>query len=528
MRIACNHRLFTNRIFLAKISSILLFYFLSVSFIAKGNQSNGEAVLSEIESKANQILQNEKKVGELNQQYIQTYTYEQEKLKRLKKELSDLLSEKGLVLEDYRQGYFCSGCGKSRSQFAPGETFPHAGQKIVPATNEQIAAKEKEYDDKISTKQEEVKQFEFSENEFTRKRADISHQMDDLKALDDKIRADIVNLSASYKAKVIEEGKSKMKPFIDRLMYLVANQHYLEDRIDIFNTRISDLNSEEAEAVIKIVEKVRLQNEEDKNKLESEINRLKTDLKKTETEYSTRKYDLEILNKNLGSEILRIKKLLLAKKDLSIDERSKLETQQADLESKVKINENELTARKLKYDEDVQAISNEIKLRNDKIWDLTVNLDSRQQEAKNILMETYKTKREILNQAKAARENSLRDNAREIENKIAEDDQEMTEFYTILETERVRLVTACGSANCGCSGYDSKSEMWGNWNSAKACVNEMDTKKHLEVYYGCEEETPIYLNYYRGMQNGMSPGDLEVLKRATTRTRYDAILKTIK
>jgi hypothetical protein len=76
---------------------------------------------------------------------------------RLDPQISSLLGElkalehrKQVELEELRQGMFCSGCGKTRSEIlAAGETFPHSGQQSIPASPEQIAAAEKEFDDRI-------------------------------------------------------------------------------------------------------------------------------------------------------------------------------------------------------------------------------------------------------------------------------------------------------------------------------------------------------------------------------------------
>lgn len=53
--------------------------------------------------------------------------------------------DKESVLDEFRNGLFCSGCNQTRSQIlAKGESFPHPGQSIIRATAAQIAAKEQE------------------------------------------------------------------------------------------------------------------------------------------------------------------------------------------------------------------------------------------------------------------------------------------------------------------------------------------------------------------------------------------------
>ncbi len=63
----------------------------------------------------------------------------------LKNQVNQAEINKESVLDEFRNGMFCSGCNQTRSQIlAKGETFPHSGQSIIRATAEQIAAKEQE------------------------------------------------------------------------------------------------------------------------------------------------------------------------------------------------------------------------------------------------------------------------------------------------------------------------------------------------------------------------------------------------
>lgn len=63
----------------------------------------------------------------------------------LERELSDLIEQMNIKMEEYRSGLFCSGCGLTRSEIlAKGDTFPHPGQHVIRPTQEQIDAKEQE------------------------------------------------------------------------------------------------------------------------------------------------------------------------------------------------------------------------------------------------------------------------------------------------------------------------------------------------------------------------------------------------
>lgn len=77
------------------------------------------------------------------------------RLKRSEEDLTNRLArserEKQSKLDEYRQGLFCGGCGKTRSEILAVETtFPHPGQSITRATPAQIAAKEVELDGQIA------------------------------------------------------------------------------------------------------------------------------------------------------------------------------------------------------------------------------------------------------------------------------------------------------------------------------------------------------------------------------------------
>jgi len=63
----------------------------------------------------------------------------------LESKLDRLTREKAEIMEEYRNGLFCSGCNKTKAQIlAEGDQFPHPGQHIIQPTLEQIAAKERE------------------------------------------------------------------------------------------------------------------------------------------------------------------------------------------------------------------------------------------------------------------------------------------------------------------------------------------------------------------------------------------------
>ena len=69
----------------------------------------------------------------------------QRQLKELGERLGKLTNYMNEQLEEYRNGLFCSGCNRTKSDIERGgDRFPHPGQSIIQPTPEQIAAKERE------------------------------------------------------------------------------------------------------------------------------------------------------------------------------------------------------------------------------------------------------------------------------------------------------------------------------------------------------------------------------------------------
>jgi hypothetical protein len=82
----------------------------------------------------------------------------QDEEKQLAKKLDDAIRNKAAQLDEYRQGLFCSGCNRTKSDIlSKGEQFPHPGQRIIKPTPEQIAGKERELQQAIDRIAQQLK-----------------------------------------------------------------------------------------------------------------------------------------------------------------------------------------------------------------------------------------------------------------------------------------------------------------------------------------------------------------------------------
>lgn len=513
-----------------KIFKTVAFVYLMLLCSITFAQTTGSGILATIEYKANQIEQNDIKVGELNRQNIETYSLESEKLAKLKKELRDLIAEKEVVLQDYRQGYFCGGCGVPRSQFKPGETFPHSGQKIVPASQEKIAAKAKEYDDRISKKQQELKEFEFGENEFIRKRADLDKQMNNLKQKSDTLRDEIIELSKRYRDAVVSEAKSITLNYVDPLLKITADKHYIEDRINIIAVKMEDLSKEETDAVQIAREKASKDIEEKKANLQSKINKNNALLVQLYNANLTRTSPLKTKLSELRNELDEIKRKLKRAAGKSEEDLQKIKDEL--LQTEKLIAETQIAIANFNNDYETQKVKIEAENKEmaDKIWwEYTVNSAKLLDEAEAGTKKAYALRRKILTDAKITRTANLQQKGIQLIDETAAKRKIFMEYAADVDKERIRLLNACSKAGCSCYGIDTHGKVVSIWNSAEGCIGAMENlHSGSGAYYGCEEESAIYQGYYSSnIEKGFSDEDMAAFQRKKGKVRFDLITRKI-
>ena len=505
---------------------------LFVCFILMSNmlfaQTGGSSDLSSIEYKSGMILKNDDKVGELNRQHLETYNLESIKIAKLKKEINDLIAEKESVIDEYRRGQFCTGCQVPRSEFKPGESFPHAGQRVRAATPEEIYKKEKYYDDKINPKKAQLAELESDENEFTRKRKDIDEQMSKLKDNSDKLREEIVALSKSYNDKVKAYAKSLQTVWIEDLMRQVAEKHTIEDKIAIYEVKLKDLNAEEVKTIAESKEKTRKQNEADIKKIDQQIflenNKITTlrqkfevnasAIKSTVTSYEQRLNEVEALLTNISK---LAEPDIIAYRAEAADLKQKIIESKADLKKTIDI-----------FEIDKSDIEKNIKMFQNKSWELTINLSKRQDAAVVLIKQVYVTKQKLINDAIASRKESLQKCGDLLISKKRNYINKFSDLVDIVKQEQDRLVIACRNSGASCFGTYVQGDVVLQWNNSLGCVSAMENSRAMNgTFFGCEEESVVYKSHYNASLGAMSSSDTEALQRKVSKTRYDLILQKI-
>src|SRR5690606_37098962 len=226
-----------------------------------------------------------------------------------------------------------------------------------------------EYDQKIANKQAEVDKFKEGENEFTRKRADLSKQMDRLKESSDQLRQEIVDLSKQYKDKILDEAKSMHKFWVGGLMRIIAEKHYIEDRINILQVKIQDLAAEETRATSEFEDKLRKKNEESVRNLEAKISANKNKAFTLEQNHESRINPLEQNIADLKNKLYAINQELRSV-TIDADEKTRLDSEKENLEQRLASAESQLNEYETSFKNEMQSIEDENKKYADEVWKL--------------------------------------------------------------------------------------------------------------------------------------------------------------
>ncbi|NCI45806.1 coiled-coil domain-containing protein [Sediminibacterium soli] len=488
--------------------------------------------MASIESKAKQIEKDQSQIPNLKRQYTETYSLEAEKLKKLKSTLADLRREKDEALDELRRGRFCNGCSRTASELrrsGVNDVENHFRQNggTHPASPQQIAQKEAEYDQKIKNAEDAAKAFEFSENEFTRKRTDLDKQLANLNDEIARLRQEITELSQRYKTAVIVEGKNIQANYIEPLMRIQAEKNFIEDRLNIISVKLNDLQSEETKAMADAKDKVARQVDREKAEAEEKARTAQKQLYDLGQAYTN---ESRLLNDKIAVIVSQLRDIesKLRLTNLPAKESDELKNRQASLQAEQSRLQQELDTRTAQYQAAKTKAEQTIKEQNDKVWELTINLSKRQQELTDELKNAFQLKRKILQDAQAARTDALKQTGDLLLTKKSASRNKFLEWASIVDKERVRLINACSLAGCSCYGSDTHGTVVANYSKAEGCVGEMEAAHHSgDPVYGCEEEGTVYKQYYTSLLNGLSDSDRAALQKKTTNTRYDLILKKV-
>ena len=128
-------------------------------------------------------------------------------IERLLSEISALTFQKIAALGELRQGMFCTGCQTPCSVLiARGEPCPHEGQSLRPATPAELAAKAREYDDRIEPLQARKDQLSQTRQSRTQ---EFRSQLDEKRRELEELRRRAADLNAEISRANSEEMQAR-------------------------------------------------------------------------------------------------------------------------------------------------------------------------------------------------------------------------------------------------------------------------------------------------------------------------------
>jgi hypothetical protein len=539
--------------------NIYLISFLLLFGIAK-SQTSGSSEVSSIESKAKQILGLEDKISKLQAERQQTFQDELTKLNLMKDDLERLKRMKienefevQKRLDRLMDEIENSTSWKNRRESAesgwkehnPGECGAGGPPPKCPvdhwyrvsvsvAMAEYEAYKQSKineikkdlykYDDKIKAKENDINTFQFYDNEFIRKRKSIDDDINKARNDISRLRDEIVQHSRSFKNKILDETKSKIQPYSNDLMRTVAEIHSIEDRIIIYENKINELNNDEVLAKSNARQKVVDKNNYEIKLREEKIRDLKLQQNEIEKSFRKQENEFKTLISKYKSELFTIENELKNNKKLTEEERKELEQKKKELELKIDENNKELNSTKAIYVEKFNLKTIEIKKYDDEIWDLKINLPQKESNAERMVIEAYEMKRNILKDGKSSTNDRIIAKKTDLRTKEIEYDDKMRAYNNLIDGEYYRIYKACQSVGCSCYGSDAKSESWLIWSNSRNCISSMEQVRKGSVYYGCQNESQVYLSHYKNLQSGLSDKDKQNIQSEILNDNYQKIL----
>jgi hypothetical protein len=523
--------------------------------------SPAASTLSEIESKARQITTNEERIAELNRMIATSIDQERQKTAEMSSEISHLetnrFSELYKALERKREEIENSTVWTNRrnsaqagwKEYKPGAcsaggpppicvvdhwyrvSLAEAMQEYNRMLSEEMSRVtgqvERQYDTDLTAKKNALQEFMYGENEFVRRRNDWNRQLVQLQNQNDQLRQEIIRLSQVYRDRVVQGAEAMTLPWARNLMGLIAEKHFFELRIDIARVRLSDLNVEQTQAIAEARMKVQ---DEENAKIETNrqrITQLNADLITLDTRHRELLNPLLTLRNSLSNQYTDVRAKLINRNLRTPEEIEQLQREERDLDARLIDVNQRINSAETDYEARKQAMRNEIQQKDRENWDLNVSIYPKQNQAEERVIRAFSTRDKILNDAISARVTSLQNNDRLTKQRLNEYNDYMLQYDRVLDSERIRLLRACQSANVSCYGSDTSSAVATIWSNTSSCVQAMENNRNYGTYYGCEREAPMYQQAFNGHVNGLSDSDIQAAQRATTKTRFNTILNSI-
>lgn len=451
------------------------------------------------------------------------------KVGKLKDELAALIKERDDLLRDFKAGFFCSKCGKAKSEFEKeGKSFEQHLDDVtgvpIPAPTTKIEQIREEYKIKIAYKRVQIQNAEKNDTAVNAKRQQIADLEKKLVTICDEM----TKRSQSYEKILADQTKNKQLAWLRDLMDFASDILIAEDKIVIYEAKLIALAKEFESRSIKARDEVKdfnLKQSESAKKGIAEIERelQAFDLKHEETvaslrtrqsEISARIAEIDVQLKTVGL-TEDVKQSLTAEKTSLIAQASQIETEiRTDTANHARLAEA--------FNEDKRRLEAEVTR-------LFAALPKEQEEAVARLRIDFEKLKTDARASIVAAKSEMVIARTAYRDREAFYTKENSTFFNLVAGESDRIVIAGRDTSCPVAN-EARQFVARNWNILLPCVSTATTraKPYSTNIFGsyCPKDVAASsLGKYKTFLKGLGTDDTAAVKANSNVGWYDALFQ---
>ncbi|MEW5929271.1 MAG: hypothetical protein AB1941_17590 [Gemmatimonadota bacterium] len=494
---------------------------------ALAGQTRGIGDVLLVESKAAKIESHRDDIPRQRQEAERLDAAWEERIRRLRDELSGLRREMDGHLHDLRMGYYCSECGRSKTQLEnQGINFAahlrDVRGRAVPASQARLDRVRQEYMDRISRKQAEIAREAGGDRQAASKRRAVA----DMEAAIPRLCAEITQHGRSYETKVVAEAKSDQEDWAATLMSHVSSILIAEDRIAIYEARLRTLDRGHARAAEEARERVRRDTQGRQERLEEETGGLKAGLERLRAETEAREAELEARAGALRG-ALSAAEATLRRTDLSQEARDAATAEEARLRRDLEALQRSLQELRARLEAESTRVSGEVERLRGESLDLARSLPRLQEEAVAGLKASTDQRVAATRALIAAAQATVQTQTAMFQAKSDLFRGRVVRYQALVAEESNRMLAAGSRVGCPVPN-DARGAVMLHWNKLYPCVSaHLKSKPRTENVFGSyctgESSTLHHLGEYRQFLAGLDPDELQVVRNGSNPTWLERV-----
>lgn len=454
------------------------------------------------------------------------------KVSKLKDELAALIKERDDLLRDFKVGFFCSKCGKAKSEFEKeGKSFEQHLDEVtgvpIPAPTTKIEQIREEYKLKIAYKRVQVQNVEKSDPAVNRKRQEIADLEKKLLTLCEEI----TKRSRSYEKILADETKNKQLAWIGDLMNYASNVLIAEDRIVIYEARMAALTKEFESRSIQTREEMGKRNLEQREDRKNKITEMEREAQASDFRHREK---VELLEKRRSGIIEQIAGIEAQLKVTSLPEdiRQSLTAEKAGLNAQLLTLESDIRIQTANNAKAAEVFAQEKRQLDLEITRLITDLPKQQEEAVAKLRIVFEKQKTDAKAAITAAISALAKARSAYRDREAFYSKENSSFFNLVAGESDRIVIAGRDVSCPVAN-EARQFVALNWNKLLPCVSTATTraKPYSTNVFGtyCPKEvTASSFGRYKTFLKGLNKEDIAAVKANSNVGWYEALFPETK